>query len=116
MPYDPTIDPPDVQAERRPRGLDEPPVDCLWCGDQLNIVSERGDAFEADCPTCSATVFSIDPGEYKWTTPQRAFEILSFRVATEWPFTADQASMLECLRDAARDAKSDRNKAWKGVA
>jgi len=126
MPYDPTIDPPDVVAERRPRGLDEPPVDCQWCGDLLSVVNENGEAWFAECDNCSATVISIYAGVYTWTTPRRALEVLAHQIATMWPFTADRAALLEGLsdvarkarkeRDVAREAKGDREKARKGVA
>lgn len=68
MPYDPTIDPPDVQADRRPP--EDHPTECEGCGNLLDIVSDDGRTFEAECLECGAAVTNIGPDDYDWVFPE----------------------------------------------
>jgi hypothetical protein len=70
MPYNPTIPPPDVAAELRPRNTDNDPTDCDRCGDLLAVVNENGEAFAAECRTCGVEVVSNYPDEYEWVYPE----------------------------------------------
>ena len=113
MPYDPTIDPPDVANALHRTEEKDPPEECV-CGGDL-WTDPEAEVFAAHCDTCGAEVVSYFTDDYDWAIPPKAIVVLAARLARAWPHVADRPELLEHLKLNAEHAEKEARAAGKAV-